>query len=171
MKQPDNIKVTLDSDLMDHLSESFAIDFQVTNNEIDNLGYLSNVHCLNWINTVHQAHLLHLGITPMAMRQSKIGFVTARLILECKHPVKSDDFLRFGTELLAGDDESSMRRKFQIVRVENPVTVAIAVIDYSCVKIENLKPTQIPTGLVGFFDQAGTETENPANKKASGSEQ
>jgi acyl-CoA thioester hydrolase len=147
----DDLTITLNSELLNDLPQSFAIDFTVAENEIDSSGYLNEAVVVTWLNRVQTAHTFHLGIIPTALRQAQISLVTSRLGLDWLRPVSVGDIIRVGTQISQFEAESKLGRRYQVVRISDSATILRAVADNIAVDSQTAAPAKLPPAICEAF--------------------
>lgn len=142
------VSTALNSPLLHELSNSFSIDIEVSKREIDGFGHVNNANYIQWLDQVHWAHLIHMGISEKAIFTESCGFVTRDTAVRYLAPLVEGDLVRVGTGVIDFDERFRLTRQFQLVRVKDEITVLRGTIHYVAVDLKEGRPKRMPQHFV-----------------------
>lgn len=131
----------------------FELPIDVVDADIDELGHVSNIVYVRWIQEVAVAHSVAVGLTVEAYRTIGAVFFVRRHEVDYLRPVLRGDRLLLRTWI---DSIAAAKciRATEIVRLEPggaETIVADARTTWGCVEIANGRPTRIPPAIRDAF--------------------
>lgn len=126
------------------LPDPFTIDVEVTEEEIDGLGHTNNAVYLSWCDRVAWAHTEAVGLglddwqrlgRAMAMYGSELQLVA---------PSFRGERVRVGNWVVFCDGRLRASRRYQIIRLDDRVTLARVFSRFVCIDLESGRPRRMP---------------------------
>jgi acyl-CoA thioester hydrolase len=118
--------------------------------DIDELGHVSNIAYVRWIQEVAKAHSAAVGLDHAAYLRLGAVFVVRRHEVEYLAPAYAGDEVRLVTWIEKWSAATSERRT-RIVRASDGRELARATTVWAFISIETLRPRRIPAELVAMF--------------------
>jgi acyl-CoA thioester hydrolase len=118
--------------------------------DIDELGHVSNIAYVRWIQEVAKAHSAAVGLDHAAYLRLGAVFVVRRHEVEYLAPAYAGDEVRLETWIEKWSAATSERRT-RIVRASDGRDLARATTVWAFISIETLRPRRIPAELVAIF--------------------
>lgn len=134
--------------------EIFRHERRVDESEIDELGHVSNVDYVRWVQEVAKAHSAHVHWDYPAYLELGAVFVVRRHELDYLRPALAGERVELTTWIEAWSAATSVRRT-RIARLTDGVELARATTTWALVSTESGRPTRIPEGLRRAFSQPG----------------
>jgi len=132
---------------------AFALDLEVVDADIDELGHVSNVRVVDWMNRAAVAHSTALGFDVARYKQSGGVFVVR------KHEVEYLASAYLGEKVRAFTwptklERATAERRHEIRRVADGRVIARGWNLWVFVSFESGKPMRIPPAVLETFDPA-----------------
>ncbi|MFH2131679.1 MAG: acyl-CoA thioesterase [bacterium] len=153
-----NLPSVLNSELITDFTESFAIDVEVTPEDIDELGHMNNAVYVNWLDLAHLYHTFYLGITPEIMKETQCAMVVRDSNFKYLSALRQKDVARVGTCIVACDKKLRIQRHFQMVRLDDGMTMLRGQIEYVCIDFKKRKPRRMPELFANAYYSATVTT-------------
>lgn len=112
--------------------------------DIDAYNHVNNAVYLVWCDRCAWHHSASLGLPIARCLELDRGMAVLRTVIAYVRPALHAEELRVATWLLPGSSRLCVRRRFQIVRVSDAVTLARADIEYACIQLSSGRPTRWP---------------------------
>ena len=129
-------------------STSFELRFRAPETDIDELGHVSNVAYVRWIQDVAKAHSVSVGLGVEAYRELGAVFVVRRHEVDYLAPVTGGEEVALTTFVASFRGASSERRTRVTVGDRE---VARAVTSWAFVSLSTGRPTRISPAVVEAF--------------------
>ena len=132
---------------------TFELSIRAEASDIDELGHVSNIVFVRWIQDVAVAHSAHVGLSFEAYRTIGAVFFVRRHEIDYLRPVLRGDDLLLRT-WIGSIFAAKCLRATEIVRREADGTetiVARALTTWGCVEIATGRPTRIPPAIRDAF--------------------
>jgi acyl-CoA thioester hydrolase len=136
--------------------QPFTLQLTAAPGDIDELGHVSNLVYLRWVQEVAQAHSSARGWTLDAYRGLGAVFVVRKHEIEYLAPVVQGDEVELATWIASWRGPSSERHT-RMKRVRDGREVARAVTHWVLVSMPDGRPRRIPPELVDAFDAHGIQ--------------
>ncbi|MBV8501672.1 MAG: acyl-CoA thioesterase [Paucibacter sp.] len=136
------------------LPEPFILNVSPQAQDIDGLDHTNNAVYVQWCERAGWAHSEALGLTladyhrldrAMAIRRGEYEYVLPSFLGEA---------LQLGTWLTDGDGRLSMRRRFQLLRACDGVTLMRGAWDLVCIEISSGRPRRMPPEFLQAYQTA-----------------
>lgn len=116
----------------------------VTASDIDAYRHVNNAVYVAWLDRTAWEHSAALGIPIERCLEIDRGMAVLRSVIVYQRPALLGDEVRIGTWLLAADYKLRARRRFQVRRVADGVTLVRAEIEYVCIELSSGRPARAP---------------------------
>jgi acyl-CoA thioester hydrolase len=130
------------------VSERFRLPIRSTSHDIDELGHVSNLVYLRWVQEVAQAHSVSLGWGHAEYRALGAVFVVRRHEIDYLAPVLADEEVIAETWVDTWKAASCVRRT-ELVR--GAQIVARAATTWAFIQLASGRPIRIPEDLRALF--------------------
>lgn len=127
----------------DH-SAAFVLEVRVEQEDIDHLQHANNAAYLRWLERCAWAHSASVGLDWAEYQRLGIAFVVHRHELDYLAATYLGQRLAVATWVTSNDGRLALWRGFQIVRLEDSVTVLRAASRYVSIKLETGRPCRMP---------------------------
>jgi len=148
IKVSEVISSETNSPLLTKLRNSYSIDIQVTQEEIDGFGHVNNANYIQWLDQVHWSHLHAMGISSDLVHSLQCGFVVRHTDVTYLAPLIKDDIVKIGCSIVQFDGNFKLTRKFQLIRLRDSVPVLEGEILYVSIDLVTGKLKRIPKEFV-----------------------
>lgn len=135
-----------------HLLEAYVEDSMV-----DRMQHMNNVEYLRLLERVAWDHSWSLGVDWDLFEELNRGMVVRNTELEYLAPAKPGDNLMLATWIVQNDNRISMRRRYQIKRPSDGVTILRGRMRLVCVAIDSGKPRRMPPEFLKAYQVTATE--------------
>jgi acyl-CoA thioester hydrolase len=112
--------------------------------DIDAYNHVNNAVYVTWCDRVAWHHSSALGLPLERCLALDRGMAVVRTTIAYLRPAFRGDALTLATWLLAVDGRLRVRRRFQVLRLADGVTLARAEIEYVCIELSSGRPTRWP---------------------------
>jgi acyl-CoA thioester hydrolase len=129
--------------------QRFSLPVTAAGTDIDDLGHVSNLVYLRWVQEVAEAHSAAVGWSAEAYRRLGAVFVVRRHELDYLVPAYAGDDLELVT-WVADWRGASSTRKTEVVRRDGVVLARAATL-WAFIDLERLRPRRIPDELKAAF--------------------
>lgn len=133
----------------------FVIELSVADDDIDHLGHANNAAYLRWLERCAWAHSESAGLDWASYQRLGVACVVHRHELDYLAATYAGQRLAAATWITANDGRLTLWRRFQIVRLEDQVTVLRAASRYVCARIDNGRPCRMPREFRDAYVAAG----------------
>lgn len=120
----------------------------VTEADTDILGHANNVSYLRWLEQVAWTHSNALGLDWPQYQRLKRAMVVRRHELDYLAPAFAGEKLVVGTWLTGNDGKLSLWRRYQIVRLDDGLTLLRGRTLFVCADLETGKPRRMPAEFI-----------------------
>lgn len=121
-----------------------CVDLTVAAADIDAYQHVNNAVYVAWCDRVAWHHSAALGLPIERCLELDRGMAVVRTTIEYLRPALADDVVTIATWLLPAESRLCVRRRFQIIRKSDDVTLARAEIDYACIVLSSGRPVRWP---------------------------
>jgi acyl-CoA thioester hydrolase len=126
------------------LPSPHCVDLTVGTVDIDAYQHVNNAVYVAWCDRVAWHHSAALGLPIERCLELDRGMAVIRTTIEYLRPALANDVVSIATWLMPAESRLCVRRRFQILRKADSVTLAKAEIDYVCIVLSSGKPTRWP---------------------------
>jgi acyl-CoA thioester hydrolase len=139
--------VSIDASIWDH-SGPFTLQTKVNPEDIDGLNHTNNTVYVKWCEQVAWAHSVSLGLDLDAYRtlDRAMAITHAEYSYLCASHLGQEILL--ATWIVEWDKKLSLKRHFQVVRVEDGVTLLRGRVQFVCIELSTGRPRRMPQEFV-----------------------
>ncbi len=134
--------------------EPFTLDVQVRQQDIDGLQHTNNTVYVKWCEQVAWAHSDALGLDLDSYRRLDRAMAITRAEYRYLQASRVGEALVVGTWIVDWDRKLSMRRRFQILRCADAVTVLRGEMDFACIELSSGRPRRMPAEFISGYGPA-----------------
>jgi len=122
--------------------------------DIDALNHTNNTVYVKWCEQVAWSHSVSLGLDleryheldrAMAITHSEYNYLQAS---------REGDEIVAGTWIVSSDNKLTMKRRFQVIRLQDGVTLLRAGMRFACIEISSGKPRRMPREFLEGYGPA-----------------
>lgn len=135
--------MNLDFDKWDH-PRPFTLQTQVAAADIDGLNHTNNTVYVKWCEQVAWAHSVALGLDLDAYRQLNRAMAITHADYHYLKASHQGQEIVAATWITEWDKKLTMKRQFQIVRVEDGATLLRANMRFACIDLTSGRPRRMP---------------------------
>ena len=145
--------MAIDASTWDH-PQAFTLQTKVNPEDIDGLNHTNNTVYVKWCEQVAWAHSVYLGLDLDAYRtlDRAMAITHAEYSYLCASHQGQEILL--ATWIVEWDKKLSMKRHFQIVRVEDGVTLLRGCVQFVCIELSTGRPRRMPQEFVRGYGSA-----------------
>jgi len=126
------------------LPNPHLLNIKVDAGDIDAYNHVNNAVYVTWCDRVAWDHSRALGLPIERCLELDRGMAVVRTLITYLRPALSHDALTIATWVLPAVSRLCVRRRFQIVRISDGVTLARAEIEYACIELSSGRPARWP---------------------------
>lgn len=134
----------------ERVSAIFTQPWTVPGSDVDELGHVSNVSYVRWVQDVAFAHSCHVGWALPRYHELGAVFVVRRHEIDYLRPTFAGESIELRTWIERWTAATSVRRT-QIVRPADDVELARAVTTWALIREDTGWPRRIPPELIEAF--------------------
>jgi acyl-CoA thioester hydrolase len=112
--------------------------------DIDAYDHVNNTVYMTWFDRTAWDHSAALGLPIERCLQLDRGMAVLRSVIAYLRPALLGDDAHVGTWLLTAAGKLRVRRRFQVIRASDGVTLARAEIEYACIELSSGRPVRWP---------------------------
>jgi acyl-CoA thioester hydrolase len=116
----------------------------VTAADIDAYDHVNNTVYMTWFDRTAWDHSAALGLPIEKCLELDKGMAVLRSVIAYLRPAVLGDMANVGTWLLSAAGKLRVRRRFQVIRAGDGVTLARADIEYACIELSSGRPSRWP---------------------------
>lgn len=136
------------------LESPFVIDIAVTADDIDGLGHANNAVYVSWLERCAWRHSQYLGLDLVEYQRLDRAMAVTRHEIDYLASAYENQTLQMGTWIVESDQRLKMDRQFQLVRLEDNVTLLRAKTTFVCIELSTGKPKRMPREFIDGYGQA-----------------
>jgi len=121
-----------------------VIELTVGATDIDAYNHVNNAVYVTWCDRIAWDHSAALGLPISRCLEIDRGMAVVRTVIQYLRPALLGDVVRIATWIVPVDSRLLVRRRFQIKRTTDDVTLARAEIEYACIELSSGRPTRWP---------------------------
>jgi len=140
-------------DLWDH-PQPHTLRTQVTAKDIDGLNHTNNAVYVNWCEQVAWAHSVELGLDLERYRALDRAMAITHSEYDYLQASREGDHIIAGTWIVEWDRRLTMARKFQVIRLDDGVTLLRAAMRFACIAMSSGKPKRLPAEFIEGYGPA-----------------
>ena len=112
--------------------------------DIDAYDHVNNAVYMSWFDRAAWDHSASLGLPIEKCLQLDRGMAVVRSVIAYLRPAVLGDTVHAATWLLPAEGRLRVRRRFQVRRDTDDVTLARAEIEYACIELSSGRPVRWP---------------------------
>ena len=116
------------------------LDLTVDAADIDAYNHVNNAVYVTWCDRIAWDHSAALGLPLARCLEIDRGMAVVRTVIQYLRPALLDDVVHVATWIVPVDSRLRVRRRFQIKRVADAITLARAEIEYVCIELSSGRP-------------------------------
>jgi acyl-CoA thioester hydrolase len=120
------------------------IDLTVEAADIDAYNHVNNAVYVTWCDRSAWEHSAALGLPIARCLEIDRGMAVVRTVIQYLRPALLGDLVHVATWIVPVDSRLRVRRRFQIKRLADDITLARAEIEYVCIELSSGKPMRWP---------------------------
>jgi acyl-CoA thioester hydrolase len=121
-----------------------VISIAVAPGDIDAYEHVNNTVYMTWLDLTAWDHSAALGLPLERCLELDRGMAVIRSVIAYLRPALLGDVARVGTWLLSSEGKLRVRRRFQMIRESDGVTLARAEVEYACIELSTGRPARWP---------------------------
>jgi acyl-CoA thioester hydrolase len=126
------------------LPSPYVTTLTVAPGDIDAYDHVNNAVYVTWLDRAAWAHSAALGLPIERCLEMDRGMAVLRSVITYVRPAVLGDTVDVGTWLLPADYKLRARRRFQLRRGRDGVTLVRAEIEYVCIELSSGRPARAP---------------------------
>jgi acyl-CoA thioester hydrolase len=112
--------------------------------DIDAYAHVNNTVYMTWFDRTAWDHSAALGLPIEKCLELDRGMAVIRSVIAYLRPAVMGDLADVATWLLSAEGKLRVRRRFQVIRAADGVTLARADIEYACIELSSGRPARWP---------------------------
>ena len=141
------------TDLWDH-PQPHTLRTQVTAKDIDGLNHTNNAVYVNWCEQVAWSHSVELGLDLERYRALDRAMAITHSEYDYLQASREGNHIIAGTWIVEWDRRLTMARKFQVIRLDDGVTLLRAAMRFACIAMSSGKPKRLPAEFIEGYGPA-----------------
>jgi acyl-CoA thioester hydrolase len=126
------------------LPSPHRLNLTVEAGDIDAYSHVNNAVYVTWCDRVAWDHSTALGLPIGRCLELDRGMAVIRTLITYVRPALVNDALTIATWLLPATSRLCVRRRFQVLRISDGITLARAEVDYACIELSTGRPARWP---------------------------
>jgi len=127
---------------------------EVSQQDIDSLNHTNNTVYAKWCEQVAWSHTIALGLDLESYRELDRAMVITRSEFDYLQASRVGDQVAIATWIVEWDKKLTMQRRFQIVRLQDGVTLLRARMIFACVELSSGRPRRLPAEFIEGYGPA-----------------
>jgi acyl-CoA thioester hydrolase len=145
--------MTVTAELWDY-PDPFTVETRVTADDIDGLAHTNNTVYVKWCEQVAWAHSVALGLDLDAYRELDRAMAITYSEFQYLQASREGDRVIAGTWIVSWDERLTMWRRFQVIRVDDGVTLMRGSMRFACIEMSTGRPRRLPRAFVEGYGPA-----------------
>jgi acyl-CoA thioester hydrolase len=134
--------------------DPYLLHTRVQADDIDGLNHTNNAVYVNWCQQVAWAHSMALGLDLERYRELDRAMVIIRSEFDYLQASREGDEIAVATWIVAWDKKLTMERRFQVIRLNDEVTLLRAGMRFACVELSSGRPRRMPPAFLTGYGPA-----------------
>ena len=147
------------ADLWDHPAPH-TLKTRVTAGDIDGLNHTNNAVYVKWCEQVAWSHSVSLGLDLERYRALDRAMVITRSEYDYLQASREGEEVVAATWIMEWDGKLTMTRRFQVIRLNDGVTLLRAAMRFACVELSSGRPRRMPSEFIAGYGPAITAEES-----------
>ncbi|MEH6589217.1 MAG: thioesterase family protein [Halioglobus sp.] len=132
----------------------FTIETTVTAADTDGLNHTNNTVYVKWCEQVAWAHSVSLGLDLSAYQRLNRAMVITHSEFHYLQASREDEQVLVATWITEWDRKLTMKRRFQVVRANDGVTLLRAGMRFACIDLATGRPKRLPKEFIAGYGPA-----------------
>jgi len=132
----------------------FTCEIIVEPEHIDELGHANNAVYVTWLEQCAWRHSQSLGLGLEDYQRLNRAMAVVRHEIDYLAAAHAGDRLQLGTWIVESDHRLKMKRRFQLIRPADQVTLLRAQTTFVCIEMSSGKPKRMPPEFVEGYGKA-----------------
>jgi acyl-CoA thioester hydrolase len=133
--------------LWDHLSPHI-LRTQVTAQDIDGLNHTNNAVYVQWCEQSAWSHSSALGLDLQRYRELDRAMAVTHSEYNYLAASREGEQIAVGTWIVDWDRKLSMTRHFQVIRVDDGITLLRGIVRFVCIELSTGRPRRLPKEFI-----------------------
>jgi acyl-CoA thioester hydrolase len=140
--------------------EPFIVTNYVRGADIDGLNHTNNAVYVNWCEQAAWAHSVALGLDLESYQQLNRAMAITHSEYHYLQASREGEEVMIGTWIINWDRRLTMQRRFQIIRVDDGVTLLRGGMRFACIELSSGKPRRLPAEFIEGYGPAVRDLED-----------
>jgi acyl-CoA thioester hydrolase len=132
----------------------FVQEATVQAEDIDGLQHTNNTVYVKWCEQVAWAHSVSLGLDLAAYQRLDRAMAITHSEYHYLQASREGDGVIIGTWIVNWDRRLTMQRRFQIIRVDDGVTLLRGGMRFACIEVSSGRPRRLPAEFIDGYGPA-----------------
>ena len=137
--------------------DPFTLFTRVKPEDIDGLDHTNNAVYVKWCEQTAWAHSNALGLDLETYRRLDRAMAITPSEYHYLQASREGDEIAVGTWILAWDGRITMRRGFQVIRVDDRATLLRGAVRFACIELSTGRPRRLPAEFIAGYGPAVLE--------------
>lgn len=139
--------------LWDH-PQPYTLTTRVSPQDIDGLNHTNNAVYVKWCEQVAWAHSVSLGLDLDAYHRLDRAMAITRSEYDYLQASREGEEIAIGTWITHWDRKLTMQRRFQVIRVDDGVTLLRGGMRFACIELSSGRPRRMPAEFIDGYGVA-----------------
>lgn len=131
--------------------DPFTIDVVATEADLDAYQHVNNVVYIRWLEQCAWAHSKAVGFPESLCVERSRGMAVRTIHVHYLAACYSGDRIRVGNWISASDGRLRVSRRYQLINIDNGVTVMRGEVDFICMNLSNGRPVRMPPDMAAAY--------------------
>ena len=122
--------------------------------DMDALNHTNNTVYVKWCEQVAWSHSVSLGLDMERYRALDRAMAITHSEYDYLQASREGDEIVAGTWIVSSDNKLTMARRFQVIRLQDGVTLLRAAMRFACIEISSGKPRRMPREFLEGYGPA-----------------
>jgi acyl-CoA thioester hydrolase len=128
--------------------------------DIDGLNHTNNAVYVNWCEQAAWAHSVALGLDLESYQQLNRAMAITHSEYHYLQASREGEAVMIGTWIINWDRRLTMQRRFQVIRVDDGVTLLRGGMRFACIELSSGKPRRLPAEFIEGYGPAVRDLED-----------
>jgi acyl-CoA thioester hydrolase len=140
----------------------FIVPNSVQTDDIDGLNHTNNAVYVNWCEQAAWGHSVALGLDLDAYRKLNRAMAITHSEYHYLQASREGERVLIGTWIVNWDRRLTMQRRFQVIRIDDGVTLLRGGMRFACIELSTGKPRRLPAEFIAGYGPAVLNLEDDA---------
>lgn len=127
---------------------------RVSAQDMDGLNHTNNAVYVKWCEQVAWSHSVALGLDLDAYRRLDRAMAITRSEFDYLQASREGQEIAVGTWIVDWDRRLTMNRRFQVLRVDDGVTLLRGAMRFACIELSSGRPRRLPKAFIEGYGPA-----------------